>query len=64
MHTHQRPYLIVAVTPMHLKMIAPDGTSRSEGVKPGDFHWVDAKVTRALANDGTSEGQIVEVEMK
>lgn len=64
MHSHQRPYLIVAVTPLHLKMIARDGKSRSEAVKPGDFHWVDAKVTHALANDGGDEGQVVEIEMK
>lgn len=64
MHSHQRPYLIVAVTPLHLKMIAPGGKSLSEAVKPGDFHWVDAKVTHALANEGSDEGQIVEVEMK
>src|SRR5437763_8266346 len=38
MHTHERPYLIVAATPMHLKMTAPDGRSLSEEVKPGDFH--------------------------
>jgi quercetin dioxygenase-like cupin family protein len=64
MHTHERPYLIVAVTPMRLKMTAPDGRSLSEEVKPGDFHWIDAKVTHALANDGAAMGQLVEIEMK
>ena len=64
MHTHTRPYLIVAVTPMQLKMTAPDGQSRSEQVKIGDFHWVPVPVTHALANDGPSEGQIVEFELK
>jgi quercetin dioxygenase-like cupin family protein len=64
MHTHQRPYLIVAVTSTHLRMTAPDGKSQSEEVKTGDFHWVDTKVTHALANDGTAEGQIVEIELK
>jgi len=64
MHTHQRPYLIVAVTPPHLKLISRDGQSLAEAVKPGDFHWVNAKVTHALANEGTAEGQIVEIEMK
>ena len=49
MHTHERPYLFVAATPMHLKMTAPDGRSLLEEVKPGDFHWDDAKVTHALA---------------
>jgi mannose-6-phosphate isomerase-like protein (cupin superfamily) len=56
--------LVKVYPPLHLKLIAPDGKSRSEDIKPGDFHWMDAKVTHALANEGTSEGQIVEIEMK
>lgn len=64
MHRHERPYLVVAATPMHLKMTAPDGRSLSEQVKAGDFHWVDANVTHALANDGGTQGQIVEIELK
>jgi quercetin dioxygenase-like cupin family protein len=63
-HTHHRPYLIVAATPMQLKMTAPDGKSRSETVKPGDFHWVDAQVTHVLVNEGTNPGTIVEFELK
>ena len=64
MHTHERPYLIVAVTPMHLKMAAPNGRSLSEEVKPGDFHWIDARVTHSLANEGSASGQLVEIELK
>jgi len=64
MHTHTRPYLIVAVTPMQLKMTAPDGQSRAEQVKAGDFHWVNVPLTHALANEGSTEGQIVEFELK
>jgi hypothetical protein len=65
MHTHERPYLIVAATPMHLKMTAPDGRSLSEELKLGDFHWIDGKVViHALANEGTVEAQIVEIELK
>jgi len=64
MHTHVRPYLIVAVTKMPLKMTSPDGQSSSHEVQPGDFHWIDAKVTHSLTNEGTTEGQIVEVELK
>lgn len=63
-HTHNRPYLIIAVRPMHLKMAAPDGRSLSEEVKAGDYHWIDAKVTHRLTNEGASEGQIVEIELK
>jgi quercetin dioxygenase-like cupin family protein len=64
MHTHTRPCLIVAVTPMQLKMTAPDGQSRTEQVKSGDFHWVNVPVTHALGNEGSAEGQIVEFELK
>ena len=64
MHTHTRPYLIVAVTPMQLKMTAPDGQSRSEEVKAGDFHWVNVPVTHSLGNTGMTQGQIVEFELK
>jgi quercetin dioxygenase-like cupin family protein len=64
MHTHTRPYLIVAVTKMPLKMTSPDGQSFSHEIQAGDFHWVDAKVTHSLTNEGTTEGQVVEVELK
>jgi quercetin dioxygenase-like cupin family protein len=64
MHTHMRPYLIIAATSMLLKMAAPDGQSMTHEVKAGDFHWIDAKVTHSLTNEGTTEGQIVEIELK
>ena len=64
MHTHERPYLIVAVNKMTLKMTAPDGQSSTHEIQPGDFHWVDSKVTHSLTNAGNVEGQIVEVELK
>ena len=63
-HTHERPYLIVAVTGFPLKMTAPDGQSAAHDVKAGDFHWVDGNVTHSLSNEGTAEAQIVEIEMK
>jgi quercetin dioxygenase-like cupin family protein len=64
MHTHERPYLIVAVTGFPLKMTAPDGQSNTHDVKTGDFHWVSTKVTHSLANAGKEAGQIVEIELK
>jgi quercetin dioxygenase-like cupin family protein len=63
MHTHERPYLILAVTPMQLKMTGPDGKSMSHQVKAGDFHWVDTNVTHSLGNPGTAEAEIVEIEL-
>jgi quercetin dioxygenase-like cupin family protein len=64
MHTHDRPYLIISAAPLVLKMTDPEGKSSSHEVKAGDIHWIDAKVTHSLANEGTAEGQIVEVELK
>jgi quercetin dioxygenase-like cupin family protein len=63
-HTHERPYLIVAVNTVQLKMTGLDGKPSTHEVRAGDFHWVDSKVTHALANDGATEGQIVEIELK
>lgn len=45
-------------------MTAADGQSLTHELKPGDFHWVEAKVAHSLANAGSSEGQILEIEMK
>jgi quercetin dioxygenase-like cupin family protein len=64
MHEHERPYLILAVTPMQLKMTGPDGASMTHEVKARDFHWVDTNVTHSLTNAGTTEGELVEIELK
>ena len=52
MHTHDRPYLVVAATPLHLTMTGPDGASMEHPVTAGDFHWVVTRVTHALLNRG------------
>jgi beta-alanine degradation protein BauB len=64
MHTHARPYLILAITDLTLKMAGPDGQTMTHEVKRGEFHWVDAKITHSLTNAGTTNGQIVEIELK
>jgi quercetin dioxygenase-like cupin family protein len=64
MHTHVRPYLIVAATDLTLKMTAPDGLSLTYELNRGKFMWVDTKVTHTLANVGGSPGQILEIELK
>jgi len=64
MHTDERPYLIISATPLVLKMSDPEGKSFTHEVKAGDVHWVDDKVTHSLANEGTTVGQIVEIELK
>ncbi len=64
MHTHERPYLIISATPLMLKMTDPGGKSMTREVQAGDVHWVDAKVTHSLCNEGTTVGEIVEIELK
>jgi quercetin dioxygenase-like cupin family protein len=63
-HTHTRPYLIVAATPMQLKMTSPDGQAMTHEIKAGDLHWIDAQVTHMLANGGSTPGEIIELELK
>lgn len=63
-HTHERPYLIMAASEFPLKMSVPDGQSSTHEIQRGDFHWVDSKVTHSLSNAGKGTGQIVEIEMK
>lgn len=64
MHTHMRPYIIVSITDMNLKMSAPDGQTATHEVGVGDFKYIDAKITHNLSNAGTTPGQIIEVELK
>jgi quercetin dioxygenase-like cupin family protein len=63
-HTHARPYLIIAATPMQLVMKAPDGSSMEHPIKAGDFHWIDNKVTHTLTNNGKESGILIEVELR
>jgi len=63
-HTHERPYLLIAATPMQLLMKAPDGASMEHRVVAGDLHWIDTRVTHVLANRGTEAGVLVEVELR
>lgn len=64
MHTHEHAYLIVAVTSVRLKTSPAGEMSFAEDLKPGDFHWINSRVTHSLTNAGATEGQIVEIELK
>jgi quercetin dioxygenase-like cupin family protein len=64
MHTHMRPYIIISVTQLNLKMSSPDGETATHEVGPGDFRYIDAKITHNLSNAGSTPGQIIEVELK
>jgi quercetin dioxygenase-like cupin family protein len=64
MHSHNRPYVIVAATDMALRMSSPDGRVMAHPIKAGDVHWVNPPVTHTLTNDGTEKGILVEIELK
>jgi quercetin dioxygenase-like cupin family protein len=64
MHTHARPYLLVAATDMNLRMTSPEGASMTHPVKAGDLHWVGVAVTHTLVNEGREKGVLVEFELK
>jgi quercetin dioxygenase-like cupin family protein len=63
-HAHARPYLLVAATGCVLMVTAPGGKSSSHEMKRGDFQWVNSKAIHSLGNAGSSEAQIVEIELK
>ena len=63
-HMHSRPYVIIAATPMSLRMTSPDGRSMEHPIQAGDLHWVDAAVTHTLINGGAENAVIVEMELK
>ena len=65
LHSHELPYVIVAVKGGELLMMGPNGEgSRNEQVKPGDFHFVNFKVTHSLTNAGEGPMELVEIEVK
>jgi quercetin dioxygenase-like cupin family protein len=64
LHAHEHPYILLAVTSSRLKTTAPDGTTAIEVVKAGDYRWVNVKGPHTLANAGSADGQIVEIELK
>jgi len=63
-HSHDLPNALLAVTNVRLKTTAQDGTSTIDDVKAGDVRWVNSKAVHTLTNAGSSDGQIVEIEMK
>lgn len=62
-HTHTRPYLLVAATPIRLET-SGSGGRRTEALKPGDFRWFTGPMTHTLGNKGTGSGIVVELELK
>jgi quercetin dioxygenase-like cupin family protein len=64
LHVHEHPYILLAVTSSRLRTTTPDGTSAIEVVKAGDSRWVNTKGPHTVANAGSADGLIVEVELK
>lgn len=65
LHSHELPYVIVAAKGGELLMMGPNAEgSRNEQIKPGDFHFVNFKVTHSLTNMGEGTMELVEIEVK
>lgn len=62
-HTHIRPYLLVAATPIRLETSGSGGL-RTEALKPGDLRWFTGTATHTLGNGGTGPGIVVEFELR
>ncbi len=62
-HTHTRPYLLVAATPIRLETTGSAGR-RTEALEPGDFRWFTGTATHTLGNGGKRSGIVVEFELK
>ncbi len=62
-HTHTRPYLIVAATPIRLET-SGSGGPRTEVLEPGDFRWFTGTMTHRLGNQGTGPAIVVEFELR
>ena len=63
-HTHARPFLLVAATPVDLGIASPSGTPQRRSMKLGDLEWIDAAVTHTFVNHGTATAILVEFELK
>ena len=63
-HTHARPYLLVAATPIRLETAPAHGVTRTMALKTGDFRWVTGAEAHTLKNGGAAKGIVVEIELK
>jgi hypothetical protein len=62
MHAH-RPGVLVAITDVNLRLIAPDGKTQDLHIRAGDTQWLPAS-THAEQNLGTAPCEYVFVETK
>lgn len=63
-HTHHRPFLVIAATPVQLKMTVRDRPPALRDSNPGDFQWFEVPFTHTLANDGPAPAELFEFELK
>ena len=63
-HTHTRPYLLVAATPIRLETAPAHGVARPTALTTGEFRWVTGPATHTLRNGGAAKGIVVEIELK
>lgn len=62
MHSHARGF-VYALTDAKLKITFPDGKTEETAMKTGEARWRDP-ITHAVENIGTTEAQVIAVELK
>lgn len=63
-HTHPGPYLLVAVTDLHLRSEVPDKGASSVDAKSGALSWVPNASTHTVTNTGQQAARFILVEFQ
>jgi len=64
-HTHTRPYVLIAATSARLKIVLPGAADPIvTDLTSGDFRWFTGTSTHSLHNAGADQAQIVEIEVR
>jgi oxalate decarboxylase/phosphoglucose isomerase-like protein (cupin superfamily) len=63
-HSHQRPYLLIAVTDAQLSVSQSGGEPRQATLRVGDVDWVSVPRAHTIVNRGGDRVMFVEIELK
>lgn len=63
-HSHQRPYLLIAVTDAQLSVSQSGGEPRQATLRVGDVDWLSVPRAHTIVNRGGDRVMFVEIELK
>lgn len=63
-HTHNRPYVFIAVTASRILTMTSAGEKSEQTLMAGDLHWVETPRAHTLVNRGKDKAILVEFEIK